>query len=240
MRGVGSKGVFGVKRSSLIIPILLIFLSAGMVTLTSIRRDVAKEAYRAPQINFNPPVPAGFLAEVFQENIRLRKLLAFKESFSYELVPAQVIGRDPTNWFNTLLINRGSNSGIEKNMAVITPQGLVGRLMEVAPLWSRVLLILDQRSSVAALVQRSRVQGVVEGGWKLCHMNYLGPEADIREGDLIVTSGLEGGFFPKGLLIGEVTRISQVHSGLLLSAEVEPQAEFAKLEEVLVIKCAKL
>lgn len=206
------------------------------MTLTRIRRDGVREVYRTPQIDLDLPIPAGLPAEVMEENVRLRKLLAFKQSSTYELVPAQVIGRDPTNWFSTLLINRGTNSGVAKDMTVITPQGLVGRVVEVTPLCARVLSILDQRSRVAALVQRSRVQGVVQGEGKLCYMNYLGPEADIREGDFVMTSGLEGGFFPRGLLIGEVVRLSQVRSGLLLSAQIKPRVEFGKLEEVLVIK----
>ena len=179
------------------------------------------------------------LEEERLENQRLRQLLSFKERKSFEgllavSVGAKVIGREPTNWYQMVTIDKGKREGIQKGMPVITAEGIVGYISEVARNASRVRLILDGAASVGGLVQRSRESGVVKGrGDSLCEMIYLFPRADIKKGDLIISSGL-GGKYPSGLRIGKV--VSLKREGYLQKAEVLPAVDFSRLEEVLVLK----
>lgn len=178
--------------------------------------------------------------EAMAENDRLRTLLNYKQSTpQLDVLPATVISRDPSTWTSTILINRGSNDGLSKNMVVVTPQGLVGNIVEVFNTTARVQLILDPRNAVGAIVQRteSRVAGIVEGnkGNKmLARMVNIPRDADIVEGDRIVTSGF-GGMYPKGISIGIVEKIENDEGGLLKYAVLKPGVDFQKLEEVTVI-----
>lgn len=178
--------------------------------------------------------------EIKAENERLRSLLNYKQGATqFDLVAAQVIARDPGNWTNSIIVNRGSNDGIRKDLAVITPQGLVGSVVAVFDNYSRVQLILDPRSSVGGLVQRpeSRVAGIIEGNPKdktSVSMLNVPRDADIVEGDNIVTSGF-GGIYPKGILVGKVSNIANDEGGLLKVAVLEPAVNFQKLEEVAII-----
>ncbi len=175
------------------------------------------------------------LKEVLSENDRLRKLLSLKKRSSARPVSAEIIGKDPVGWFKTLLINKGENEGIKRNQAVITHRGIVGRILDVAESTSKVLLITDINSSVDALVQRARAGGVVEGrSPALCELKYVSGSDDVRPGDLVVTSGLCG-IFPKGLPIGEVSRVERDGSGLFQRVELTPSANLNKLEEVCIL-----
>lgn len=175
------------------------------------------------------------LKEVSVENERLRDLLSFKEQIPYKVISARVIARDSTNWYSTIVIDKGTEHNVIKNMPLITPLGLVGKVTEVSPFLSRCMLIVDPNSRVGAMVERSREVGVVEGYFKgLCRMKYISNNADIKEGDLIISSG-SGGIFPKGIAIGKVKSIGTDFGGLYLSASVEPLADFSRLEEVLCV-----
>ncbi len=138
--------------------------------------------------------------EYKNENERLRKLLQFKGASPMRLIPTQVIARTPSHWFKSILISQIAGEKISKYMAVITHEGVVGRIEEVTPVSARVLLITDQNSSIAVIVQRSRAEGIVSG-WQenICKLNYLIRSADIKPGDVVISSGL-GGVFPKGLV----------------------------------------
>lgn len=189
------------------------------------------EQLRAMQVQVN---------EVMAENQRLRNLLGYKQAATqFDLMAANVIARDPGNWTDTILINRGANDGLQKDMAVVTAEGLVGSVVAVFHTAAKVQLILDPRSSVGAIVQRaeSRVAGIVEGGSndKLsARMVNIPRDADIAEGDRIVTSGF-GGVYPKGIVIGSVASIANDEGGLLKYAILKPAVDFQKLEEVAVI-----
>ena len=116
---------------------------------------------------------------------RLTKLLEIRESFSFQLIPAQVISREPGNWFNSIIIDKGSKDGVQKNMAIATYSGLVGKVISADFHSSKVLLILDQRSAVGSMIQRSRDIGVLKGSEKnYCYLEYLSRDADIKIGDL--------------------------------------------------------
>lgn len=178
------------------------------------------------------------LEEQRLENQRLRQLLAFKESGSFKdilsgSIGAKVIGREPTNWYRTIVINKGRGDGIEVDMPVVSYQGVVGYVSQAGGNASQVRLILDGDSSVGALVQRSRANGVVKGrGTNICEMVYISPQADIKKGDLIISSGF-GGRYPSGLRIGKVMEVEK--ESYLQKALVLPTVDFSRLEEVLVI-----
>ena len=178
------------------------------------------------------------------ENIRLRALLDYKASSrQFDLVAAQVIGRNMDTWTNVIMVNRGSMDGIAVNMPVITEKGLVGFVVEVSPNASKVQLILDPRSSVGTLVQRpeSRVAGIVQGNMEDAmspQMVNIPRNSDIKEGDVIVTSGF-GGIYPKGLMVGTVVSLRNDDAGLLEIATMSPAADFQKIEDVMIITASR-
>lgn len=176
------------------------------------------------------------LKEELQAQGRLAKLLELKEQIPFATVAARVIARDPTGWFKALMIDRGTDDGIKKNQAVISYQGLVGRVVEVFPRFAKILLMVDPNSAVDSLVMRSRDVGIVYGrsGSELV-MRYLPLTATVTTGDLVVSSGLEG-VYPKGITVGQITQVRKGGAGIFLEALVAPSVNFDKLEEVLVVK----
>lgn len=181
--------------------------------------------------------------QVLRENAaevkRLRALVNFTNNNldKYTLSTARVIARSPNNWLETVIIDKGTAEGIEKNMPVITPQGLVGRIGSVSRHTSQVNLITDREIAVGATLQRSRntsgiVEGMVEGNlMKMINIPYY---ASVQPDDIVITSGLSE-VFPPGIDIGVVHEVVEEPNGLLLSATVIPRVDFDKLEEVLVI-----
>ena len=166
---------------------------------------------------------------------RLRELLNLKEELPYTTIAARVIARDPTNWYRSIVINKGQDDGIGVEMGVMTPSGAVGRVVKVQRQLAIVLLIIDRNNAITGLVQRTRDEGIVEGtekGW--AWIKYLPLLSNVKVGDIVVTSGMAGGF-PRGLPIGRITRIERREAELFLSAEIQPDTDFGRLEEVLVI-----
>jgi len=180
------------------------------------------------------------VTEIMAENVRLKAMLDYKQvTNQFDLVTASVVGRDLGTWNSTIIINRGSADGIAKDMAVVTPQGLVGSVVNVYTNVAKVQLILDARSAVGTLVQRpeSRVAAIVEGSSTsplTPRMVNIARDADIIKSDKLITSGF-GGIYPKGLFIGEVIDIVNEEGGLLKYAYLRPAVDFGRLEEVLVI-----
>ena len=180
------------------------------------------------------------LVELQKENYRLREMLDFKERVSYELLPAQVIARDPSQWFETITINKGYADGVEKDMAIVTSEGLVGNVAKVSRHSSQVLLLTDSRRAVSALIQRTRepgAVGIVEGfpeekGY--LRMVNIPPEANLQPGDTVISAGL-GGVFPKGLIIGHLLETGPDQYGLLQQATIRPVVDFNRLEEVFIV-----
>ena len=179
-------------------------------------------------------------AELEAENANLRQLLNYKKAnLQFDLLPANVIGRDMATWSSHVIINRGTNDGVQKNMTVITPDGLVGNIHEAYASYSEVELITDPRSAVGSIVQRadSRVAGVVKGSAdsnSAINMTNIPQNANIVEGDTIITSGF-GGIYPKGIPIGSVASIQNDSGGLLQYAILYPCVDFQKLEDVAII-----
>lgn len=182
------------------------------------------------------------LLENEQEVIRLRSMLDFKQANTqYDLLGARVIARGPSNWYSTLVLDCGLSDGVARNMVVITPEGLVGRIMAVSQYTTEVLLITDPEGPVGSvvLVQENRVPGVVEGvgdGSGTLVMKHIAYDAPVQEGQSIVTSGL-GDIFPKGIRIGQIQKVDREAepSGLQKYAIIRPEVDFDRLEEVFII-----
>lgn len=175
--------------------------------------------------------------EAHLANQRLRRLLEFKERTDLPMVAAEVVGLDPSGWFSTVILDKGEKDGLKWGMAVLNADGVVGRIVEVGYHHSKVLLVIDRNFSVDALVQRSRARGILSGGPKgVCHLQFVNRNADVKDGDLIVTSGLTGAF-PKGIILGRVSAVDPAESdrGLFQMLEVVPAVDFDRLEEVLIV-----
>ncbi|MDD5168177.1 MAG: rod shape-determining protein MreC [Syntrophales bacterium] len=173
--------------------------------------------------------------EAYQESLRLQKFLGLVDHAGYTTVPARVIGRDQKSVLKTVLINRGTSHGLNKDSPVITDRGVVGRVIETSWHVSRVLLLTDANSNIDAFIQSNRVQGILQGaGTTGCNLKYVAKTEDIKADDAVLTSGLDI-IFPKGLLLGVVIRADKTDSGLFQRIEVVPAVDFSRLEEVLVL-----
>ncbi len=168
------------------------------------------------------------------EYARLLSVLGLKERMALPSVAARVISRGQGLGATTLVINRGSDDGIAPNQPVLVPAGVAGRVVEVGPSTSKVQIALDPNSSIAALGERTRAQGMLNGrGGPVLALDYVADLEDVQPGDRVLTSGLDR-IFPPGLVLGTVLR-AEHGEGLVQSIDVEPAVEFGKLEEVLVL-----
>ncbi len=174
--------------------------------------------------------------ELRLENERLRAMVDFSEKFTRKTIPARVIGSDPSALFKTIIINRGSDHGVQEGMAVISLQGVVGKIFQVDSKRSRVLLITDINSRLDAVVQRSRARVIVTGsvGGDL-FLKYLPRRQNLNANDVLVSSGMDG-VFPSGVEIGKVGAIIKNPDLVLEEAAVISSVDFETLEEVLVIQ----
>ena len=181
------------------------------------------------------------LSSLEEENDRLRSILGLKESDMDErMVVCEVSAKDPGNWFYVFTIDKGTDHGIKKNDAVMTNQGLVGRVTEVGTNWAKVTSIIDSDSSVGAVISRTQEIALIDGDMTLaeqgkCRLDYIKSDISIVAGDTIETSGL-GGIYPKGILIGTVSEIKNDSSGYARYAIVDTAVDFEKIREVIVIK----
>jgi rod shape-determining protein MreC len=174
------------------------------------------------------------MEEIRQANERLQRLLDFREGVDLPALPAQVVGEDASSWFRTVLIDKGTGDGVREGMPVVAAEGAVGRIIKAGAGSSRVLLVTDASSGVAALVQRNRTRGICRGQGDTLSLEFASRQSDIEEGDQIITSGT-GGVFPKGLTLGKVVKVSTDDFGLFQNVEVTPAVDFSRLEEVLVL-----
>ena len=173
--------------------------------------------------------------EVIRENSRLEKLLEFKRESIYSSVAASVIGRNPSNWNSSMVIDKGSVDGIKEGQAVINALGVVGKIVEVSEHKSKVILLVDPQFSVAALVQRPRESGLVSGTLQgYLKLQFINKDADIQVGDKVITSKLSSSF-PDGLFIGEVIQVIDDPQGASVDCLVRPAVSISQIEDVLVI-----
>ncbi len=171
-----------------------------------------------------------------QENRRLEVLLEFGRHEAETVALARVVGRSPDNWFEYLVINKGSSHGVRPGQVAISARGLVGRVATASNLSSSIMLLTDPESGVGAMVRRSGDTGVIlgRGGLGYLQLELFARDADIVVGDVVVTSGL-GEIFPGGLPIGTVTEIGHGHAGLIRVARVQPSVDFNRLHELLLL-----
>lgn len=176
------------------------------------------------------------LREAYVENQRMRALLGFKSRSEITLVPARVIGRQSNGLIHAVILDAGERSGIRKNMPLITAQGLVGRVFEVTEHNALGQLLTDRNFKVSARIQRSRVTGILSwSGGNRCTLREVPLRADVRVGDVVVTSGYSS-IYPRGIKIGVVTRVKTKRTGLFMEVEVAPQVDFSTLEEVCAVR----
>ena len=180
------------------------------------------------------------LDETEKENARLSELLNFTDANpNLRFVTASVIGRDSNPYIDTITLNAGSRSGVTEKMAVITQDGVVGRVSEVGPNWCRVRTMCDEKMRISVMVQRTRDEGMLGGLYEEdgtvlgTLLYYLPGKADVRVGDTIRTSGI-GGFFPKGLYVGTVIAVNDDGKGTH-DAIVSMDIDFLHLEEALIV-----
>lgn len=179
--------------------------------------------------------------ELEAENAQLRAMLGeYEERASMNPLLARVIASESGNYFSTFTIDKGSKDGVDSQMAVITSEGLIGYVYEVFSDTSKVITIIDEQASLAALIESSRDQGAVRGtlgstGEPLCRMYYLSADSVPRPGDRVITSGV-GVSFPRGLLIGYVRESTRAIEDNKHYIVIEPAADFEHIENVLVLR----
>ncbi len=172
-------------------------------------------------------------------NARLRKLLDFKESSNQPTITAQIIGKDPSLWFRSVIIDRGSSDGVDKGMPVVTGEGIVGQVYASSTDYSKILLAIAPSSAIDVLLQGSRIRGILKGtGKNLYRLEYILKTAEVFVGDRVVTAGY-GGMFPTGLPVGIVSNVTRNRRGMFLEIEVVPAVDFRTLENLLVIEREK-
>jgi len=173
------------------------------------------------------------LSEYKFQNVRLKKLLEFTQTTQYPTVSANVIGASPSILRSqVVLIDKGTDYGIEAGMPVASYNGIVGRVLFAGDKDSEVLLITDPVSAVDAYIHRTRARGIVKGVGTECVMEYIEKKSDVSVGDKVISSGKDG-FFPKGVIIGTVSDINP--SGSFTSAQIKPHVDLNSLEEVVII-----
>jgi rod shape-determining protein MreC len=174
--------------------------------------------------------------EALMENKRLREILGLRESQTNIVAVAKVIGRGTSHWAHTFVLDKGLSAGITRNSTAITPKGLAGKIFNVSDSYSSLLLLTDINFSAAVRLQESRKEGVLSGtGTGKALLKYVPPEAEVREGDIVATSGLDL-LFPPGIPAGYISKVDRQGSGQFLYIEVVPFVDNAGIEEVLIIK----
>lgn len=176
-----------------------------------------------------------------RENEDLRKVFDLKDQLANsDFVGANIIARDGGNLFNIFLTDKGSANGIDYNMPVITSKGLVGKVVSAQPFSSKIISIIEDGSSVSAIVAKSGDYVVVKGDIKLekeglCKLEYIPAELDLIQGDVIETSGI-GGIYPKGIVIGTVKEIRSGESDLDRYAIIQPAADLKRINQVVILR----
>ena len=167
---------------------------------------------------------------------RYEKIQNFRLNQNYASIVANVIGRDPSNWNASLIIDKGSAEGLVTGQSVVSTLGVVGRVFEVGHNTAKVILLSDPSFAVAAVVERSRENGLLTGTLEgICRLQYLTANADVKVGDEIVTSRLSSAF-PEGVLIGKITDVQASVNSHTVECLVEPAVDLSQLEEVIVIR----
>lgn len=176
------------------------------------------------------------LQEVKLESIRLRELLRFQQEVAFKMIPAHVIAHDVSSDYVGIRVDRGSEHGVRQGMGVVSPSGVVGRVLRVAPGYSDILTIVDPTSNVDVMVQQSRARGILSGQSKqlTCKLKYVDRLEEVVVNDTVVSSGF-GFIFPKGLLVGYVTAVIPNLSGVTQTITIKSAVDMYRLEEVFIV-----
>jgi rod shape-determining protein MreC len=168
-----------------------------------------------------------------QQSRTLVELLQLREQTPLETVAAAVIAGSASPDFRTLTIDKGSADGLRPDMAVIAPAGVVGRIITPSARAAKVQLLIDRNAAAGVIVERSRAQGVVEGTGGSLRLNYLSGTADVKTGDVVSTSGIDG-IYPKGFVVGQIESVERA-AGSFGTIVVRPTVDFSSIEAVLVV-----
>jgi rod shape-determining protein MreC len=205
--------------------------------VTDIRNIYAENRKLTEQLT-RLSIKASQLADQAAENIRLRGLLNFERDFTYDLLPARVVARDPSVQYRSLVINAGKKQGLQNYMPVVTEEGIVGKIIQTMPRISLVQTIKDPLSRTSVMIKRTRIVGIMETetgrDFFIRHHSF----ADVKEGDTIITSGL-GGIYPRGLTVGFVSQVEEYNDPMfhkILRTHIRPAVDFNRLEEAFVIR----
>lgn len=202
---------------------------------TAAENEQLKERLAKAESELNAARQAG------AENERLKALLGLNEQLNITSVPARVIARDPSIWFNTVTINRGSTSGVEANMPVVTASGIVGRVITVSPWASQVMLITDEKAGAGAVVGQlgqsgalGSVRGRADLGVSVIEMRYVSGLEQVEVGDTVMTTGQDG-IYPPGLNVGKVVDVKKGTATQAHQILIQPGAQLDHLEDVAVL-----
>ena len=199
-------------------------LTADQQTLSELRAE--NDELRARNVE---------LEEAAQTAERLQGLLDLRDANDLQSTAARIISGASDSWSTTVTIDKGTSSGVTAGMPVTASSGVVGQVIDSGPTASTVRMLTDENSSISAMIQSSRVQGMLTGSVTgQLNLTLIGTEQEVNVGDVVVTSGL-GGVFPKGLPLGEVTSVESAPGALFLDIVVEPFSHAENYEEVLVI-----
>ncbi|MFW6127428.1 MAG: rod shape-determining protein MreC [Thermodesulfobacteriota bacterium] len=171
---------------------------------------------------------------------RLEALLDLKKQLALPVTGARVVAYDPSQWSRCVIVDTGKDEGVTTGLPVLSGEGIVGRIVETYPHYAKVMLIVDRNSGADAMVQRTRVRGILQGkGGNRCSLEYVPKNADVEIGDLVLASGL-GGIYPAGQAFGRVTHVDRKTHGPFQEIMVTPGGDLSALEEVLIIKTSDL
>ena len=206
-------------------------LWSGYIALQQVQRDnnALRQELQTLQVRLQEERAAA------QRTDNLRQLLELRERAGLDTTAAEVIAAAASPEFRTVTIDKGTAAGLRTDMAVISPAGVVGRVILPSGRAAKVQLLIDRNAAAGAMIERTRVQGVVEGfGDGSLRMEYVPGTSDVKPGDLVVTSGIDG-IYPKGFVIGTIEQVERGSGGYHLIT-VRPAVDFQRLEEVLVVR----
>jgi rod shape-determining protein MreC len=214
-------------------------LPAELANSTLPRRELLKEIDSLRKENQQLKFQALHTAAIARENEQLRAAFGWPQQTSWKLKLANVITRDPANWWQTVQIDLGSRDGVQTNFPVLTTDGLVGRVSSVSFTHAQVILVSDPNCRVSAIVENPAHDiGVISAGGpidnSLVELGYLSSNANLKPGQNVLTSGL-GGIFPKGIPIGQIVDARAEEFGLATDARVKLNANLGALEQVWVL-----
>ncbi len=213
------------------------FIGGAGRDLVSLRRAQKENERLRRELAVHRSV-SGLFSELVKENGRLRSLAGFsaRNTYGIQLIPAEVISRSPSSWFSSVVLDRGSSDGVKNGKAVVSPQGLIGRVVEVHPNSCKVLLILDENSSVSVMLPRISEIGVMAGrGGGDPQLKYISSTSDVRDGDIAVTSGTSD-YYPRGIPVGRVSGREKKDFDLFHNIRIKTDVNFSDLGPVFIVK----